>query len=210
MDAHAYAECPDFQELHSHLRDDGGEGNKSHAERGKVRRKIRAGIILLDHRLYTHEGQLCIPTSARQALLHEFHDSDLAGHRGPSQTLAMLQSRFYWPCMAAAVHDFCGECSKCAQAKARTSRPWTALQPNMPPIKPFTHYSLDFIFGLPKAGPLQHDGILVAVDQFSNHVTALPVHEAAPAEAAAETFYREIVCRRGVRWQQTKALSGPS
>ena len=73
VDAHAYAECPDFQELHSHLRDDGGDGNKSHAERGKVRRKIRAGIILLDHRLYTHEGQLCIPTSARQALLHEFH-----------------------------------------------------------------------------------------------------------------------------------------
>jgi hypothetical protein len=55
--------------------------------------------------------------------------------------------------------DFCGECSKCAQAKARTSRPWTALQPNMPPIKPFTHYSLDFIFGLPKVGPLQHPNL---------------------------------------------------
>ena len=55
--------------------------------------------------------------------------------------------------------DFCGECSKCAQAKARTSRPWTALQPNMPPTKPFTHYSLDFIFGLPKVGPLQHPNL---------------------------------------------------
>ena len=35
--------------------------------------------------------------------------------------------------------DFCGECSKCAQAKARTSRPWTALQPNMPATNQAVH-----------------------------------------------------------------------
>eukprot|EP01043_Picozoa_sp_COSAG02_P086245 COSAG02_NODE_23730_length_710_cov_0.759411_1_plen_221_part_01 len=56
---------------------------------------------------------------------------------------------------------------------------------------------------LPKAGPLQHDGIMVVVDQFSKHITAIPVHEAAPAEAAAEAFYREIVCRRGTPLQIT-------
>ena len=31
------------------------------------------------------------------------------------------------------------------------------------------------------------------VDQFSKWIAAIPVHEAAPAEAAAEAFYRQIV-----------------
>ena len=144
-----------------------------------------------------------VPTSARPILLHEFHESDLAGHRGADQTFNMLKERFYWPEMRTDVQAYCDGCEKCAKAKARTARPWTALQPNLPPTQPFTHYTTDFIFGLPKAGPLQHDGIMVVVDQFSKHLTAIPVHEAAPAEAAAEAFYHEIVCRRGTPLQIT-------
>ena len=34
----------------------------------------------------------------------------------------------------------------------------------MPPVSPFTHYSLDLITKLPPTGPLQHDAVLVVVD----------------------------------------------
>ena len=38
---------------------------------------------------------------------------------------------------------------------------------------------------------------MVALDQFSKHLTAIPVHEATPAEAATEAFYHALPHRLG-------------
>ena len=131
------------------------------------------------------------------------HESDLAGHRGPHKMWEVMRTKYYWPGMRAEIYSFVSDCVKCNQAKARTTRPWAALQPSLPPTTPFTHYSCDFIFGLPAAGPLRHDGLMVVVDMFSKSVAAIPVHEAAPAEEMAEAFYRRIVCQRGTPIQIT-------
>ena len=86
-----YGGCPDFAQLYAHLNntsdsrdatesgsttvdatDNGGgteaavtveEGVKPSGKSNQ--RKIRAGIVLLDGRLYTPEGQLCVPTATR-------------------------------------------------------------------------------------------------------------------------------------------------
>lgn len=95
---------PDFRQVYAHLEKcelpDGNDGSTRHdpcaPSTDKVQqRKIRAGIVRVNQKLYTPEGQLCIPTPVRQTLMTEFHTSDLAGHRGPTTMLNMLRSRFY-------------------------------------------------------------------------------------------------------------------
>ena len=65
--------------------------------------------------------------------------------------------------------------------KKLLTKNWGGLRPHLPPTRPFTHYSIDFMFGFPSdgGGPLQYDGIMVCVDMFSKRVIAIPVWEAA-------------------------------
>ena len=98
------------------------------------------------------------------------------------------------------VRAFVAACDKCGDSKSSTTKHWGKLRPHLPPTGPFTHYSVDFIFGLPKqgGGPLQYDGIMVTVDMFSKRVIAIPVWESSATQVVAEQFYRAVVCQRGV------------
>ena len=91
------------------------------------------------------------------------------------------------------------DCAECASSKSSTQKHWGKLRPHLPPTGPFTHYSIDFMFGFPKdgGGPMQYDGIMVVVDMFSKRVIPIPVWEASKAEVMAEQFYRSVVCNRG-------------
>ena len=53
------------------------------------------------------------------------------------------------------------------------------LQPLEPPTTRFTHYTMDFVFGLPQSEG--HDGIMTIVDCATKRVVLIPVSESITA-----------------------------
>lgn len=168
--------------------------------KSRVPARMRFGMYAVNDALYTATGRLCVPASLRGDMMKELHENTGAMHRGRDQMLAHMQRRLYWPDMENDVKDYVAQCETCGESKASTHKHLGKLRPHMPPTGPFTHYSVDFMFGFPKdgGGPLQYDGIMVVVDQFSKRVIAIPVWESAKAETMAEQFMRAVVCKRGV------------
>ena len=162
--------------------------------------RMLRGMYTVNDAIYTVTGRLCVPTALRQQLIAEMHTTDSSTHRGADQLLLHLQRRFYWPGMQRDVDQYVADCDVCKECKSATHKHWGDLRPHMPPTQPFTHYSIDFMFGFPSdgGGPLRYDGILCCVDMFSKRVIAIPVWEASPAEVIADQFYRQVVCNRGV------------
>ena len=178
---------------------DAKESAGDHKPRATVPPRMEVGMYVVNGSLFTASGRLCVPTAMRRDLIVELHENNALGHRGAKAVLNLLQARVYWPSMERDVREVIATCDKCGESKATTTKHWGPLRPHMPPTRPFTHYSVDFMFGFPKegGGPMQYDGIMVCVDMFSKRVIALPVWEAASAEVMAEQFYRKVVCDRG-------------
>ena len=88
--------------------------------------------------------------------------------------------RYEWNCLPMGIQPAAGwfqcfmedalaKCATCASSKSSTQKHWGKLRPHLPPTGPFSHYSIDFMFGFPKdgGGPMQYDGIMNVVDMFS-------------------------------------------
>ena len=89
-------------------------------------------------------------------------------------------------------------CDVCGNMKSATTKNWGAMRPGLPPTQPFTHYSVDFMFGFPPqgGGPMQYDGIMLAVDLFSKRPIAIPVWDAAPSRTVEDCPVQRIAPRR--------------
>ena len=57
---------------------------------------------------------------------------------------------------------------------------------------------MDFITGLPKSGPQQHDAILVIVDRLSKMVHYIPTHESVTSEGTARLYFDNIFRLHGL------------
>ena len=151
---------------------------------------IRDGLLYLLPTPHGRKGgeKLCIPNSTiggrngmtlRLQMVADMHDNALACHTGVDRTLIQLKNRVYWPGMKADVEEFIAACPECQRFKVDRRRPQGHAVPTQIPLRPGTHYSLDFMSGLPKSGRQSFDAILVVVDRFSKKVRCLPTWEKA-------------------------------
>eukprot|EP00983_Pelagomonas_calceolata_P082118 1155819-Pelagomonas_calceolata.AAC.1 len=74
-------------------------------------------------RLYIPQGEL------RHRLMHEAHDTPIAGHLGRAKTLERLVRQYFWPRMSADVHYYTSTCPTCQKAKTSTTKPIGLLHP---------------------------------------------------------------------------------
>ena len=66
---------------------------------------------------------------------------------------------------------------------------------------PVTHWSsvlMDFITGLPKSGPQQHDAILVIVDRLTEIAYYIPTHKSITSEGTARLYFDNIFRLHGL------------
>ena len=63
--------------------------------------EIREGVIYRDGKIHVPDNR-----DIKTTILHEAHDSPLAGHLGVNKTLELLQRSFYWLNMAKDVRDY--------------------------------------------------------------------------------------------------------
>jgi RNase H-like domain found in reverse transcriptase/Integrase zinc binding domain len=129
---------------------------------------LLAHYTLGEDGLLRYDGtRVCIPKGPLRAqILHDHHDTPLAGHQGIERTYATIHKLFYWPRMNNDVCDYVKSCDSCQRIKASQQVPAGLLQPLPIPKQPWDQVSMDFIVQLPttKAG---FDAIVVFVDMLS-------------------------------------------
>jgi hypothetical protein len=75
------------------------------------------GLLHLKDR---EEPRLCIPANMRRRVLHEAHDTPMAGgHFGPDRTYMRIRTRFFWPRMWEAVRRYVEGCDTCQRINGR-------------------------------------------------------------------------------------------
>ena len=95
--------------------------------------------------------------------------------------------------MRADVEDYVSSCAECQRFKNGRQKPQGKAIPTQTPMRPGTHYSIDFMTGLPKSGRHAHDAILVVVDRFSKKVRCIPTWKNATGKVVAELFVNHVV-----------------
>ena len=85
--------------------------------------------------------QLVVPLSLRNVILEQLHNLRIVGHLGIARTLARVQERYYWPCMATDVARWCAACSDCAAWKGKPPPKRVPLAP-LPAQTFWTHIYL--------------------------------------------------------------------
>jgi hypothetical protein len=149
--------------------------------------------------LYYKGDRLYVPAdrTLRTRILHECHDTPLAGHVGKDKTMEAVKRRFYWPGMDADVAAYVTSCDACQRNKPSTHATMGKLMPLPVPTRPGQVWSMDLITQLPPSRN-GNDAIAVWVD-FSTklrHFAATKTTVTAP-QLAALTI-RNVVRLHGV------------
>src|SRR5207237_6301 len=112
--------------------------------------------------------QLAVPQKMVRTILHCYHDSKIAVHRGTKAMFGRIRPMYFWFGMMADIRHYCNSCVVCAKFKSSNSTPRAPMK-SIPVNKPFERVGIDLI----TAKPLRTAGntcILVCVDQFTKFV----------------------------------------
>lgn len=136
-----------------------------------------------------------VPLALRDQLLHEFHDSKVAGHSGVLRTFKRLAQQFYWPSMHKHVQDYIQHCITCQKTKSETLAPAGLLQPLPIPCL-WDDISLDFIEGLPSS--YSKDSIMVVMDRLSKYTHFIALSHPYSAKSIAAKFVENVIKLHGM------------
>jgi len=142
---------------------------------------------------------VCIPADSdlRLSLLHDAHDSVIAGHFGFEKTYGHLRSRFFWPTMAKEVRLYIHTCESCQRNKPGNQLPAGLLQPLPIPDQPWQTVTMDFIGPLPTT-PRGFDSVTVFVDKLSKQVHFVASKTSDTASQVARIFFDNIFRLHGL------------
>jgi hypothetical protein len=134
-------------------------------------------------------------STLRLRILHENHDSKVAGHFGQFKTAERMKQNFYWPKMDEDARDYVRSCDTCQRDEVSRHRRYGLLQPLDIPYRPWTSISMDFITALPESD--SYTQIWVIVDRLTKmaHFIPLRVNEGSsesPVEDLAKVFAKEV------------------
>lgn len=143
-------------------------------------------------RLYIPQGDL------RHRLMHEAHDTPIAGHLGRAKTLERLVRQYFWPKMSADVHQYTSTCPTCQKAKTSTSKPIGLLHPLPTPSQKWEQVTLDLITQLPPTKSTNFDAIVVFVDRLTKRIHVAPTNTSVNAEGMAQLFFDHVFRHHGL------------
>ena len=128
---------------------------------------------------------LVVPKKYRGDIMKMAHESLVSGHFGNNNTLAKIQTQFFWPGMTEDVTKFCQSCNICQRTVSKGKVTKVPLG-KMPLIEvPFHRIAIDLV------GPLipsarGHRYILTVVDYATRYVEAVPLTGISTVEVAEQ------------------------
>ena len=94
--------------------------------------------IIVENNFLLYKNRYYIPndTNIKNRILHDNHDSKLAGHFGIFKTLEYLKQNYDWPKMAEEGQDYVRSCNICQRNKASRHKKYGLLDPLEVPYRP--------------------------------------------------------------------------
>ena len=87
----------------------------------------------------------------RNMILHDNHDSKIAGHFGIYKTLERLKQNYHWHKMEEDVKDYIRACDICQRDKYSCHRRYGELEQLEVPYRPWSSISMEWIIELPES-----------------------------------------------------------
>jgi len=144
-------------------------------------------------------ARLVVPNDAvlRTRLLAEMHDTPTGGHFGRDKTLSAVRARFHWAGIGAAVEEYVRGCDTCQRVKHSQQRTPGLLMPLPVPEDIDSHWTMDFVTGLPRTAH-GHDAIQGHFSRGGSLKRLAATDTTADAARAADTFVSSVVRHHGV------------
>ena len=139
--------------------------------------------------------QLVVPSSLRQDIMIQNHDSYAGGHFGSHKTFMKIRDRYFWNTMYQDVESYCKSCLVCQRRKVPRRQMEAALMSTPIPNYPFERIGVDAVGPLPETLS-GNKYIIVFTDSFTRWTEAFAVPEQ-KEETVAQLLVEEIVCRFG-------------
>lgn len=128
--------------------------------------------------------------------MQDFHKSAFDGHSGERATLKRLQLVFFWPNMQQNVNSYIKTCPVCQINKSENT-PYPGLLAPLPvPNQAWTHISMDFVEGLPKAQG--KDVILVVIDRFTKYSHFIALSHPYKAQDVVNLYFDHVFKLHGL------------
>jgi len=154
--------------------------------------------------LLRYKGRVYVPQDAavQRELLQSYHDAEVAGHMGVTQTLKSIQRHYHWNSIRRDVKKYVTTCAVCQRTKARTHRPYGLLAALPQPQQPWEEISMDMVTGLPPSiDPISGktcNTILVIVDRFSKYALYIPTTTKLTSSGLAELLFHHVIRTYGI------------
>lgn len=139
--------------------------------------KLSRGFTLSEEDLLFFNNRIHVPDNhaIKLEILHQCHDSRLAGHPGRAKTYALVSRHYFWPGMRAFTKTYVSGCQTCQRNKSPRHKPVGFLQPLPIPTGPWRSISMDAIVKLPASKDF--DSIMVIVCRLTKMAHFLPFKE---------------------------------
>ena len=154
--------------------------------------EARDGLLWLGTRLVV-PNELALRTK----LIAEMHDTPTGGHFGRDKTLAALKKRFHWEGMATTTAAYVAGCDMCQRVKHSQQLMPGLLMPLPVPEEIDSHWTMDFVTGLPKTAR-GHDTIQGHFSRGGSLKRLAATDTTVDAARAADTFLDSVVRHHGV------------
>ena len=138
--------------------------------------------------------QLVVSRSCIDHVLMSMHDDIFSGHLGITKTYDKIRQRYHWEGMYKDVTHWISSCKDCASKKS-PKRSMTAPMQSIPVEGPFDRVCVDVLGPLPTSD-LGNRYVVVFTDSLTKWPEAFAIRNAG-ADAIAQLFVEEIVCRHG-------------
>ena len=167
---------------------------------GKHSRSVPLGECIVENGLLYIYGLLNVPDNEPlyREMLHAHHDHPAAGYPRRATTYEFVSRNSWWPGMRKTIPRYLANCDTCSRIKPVRHAPYALLKHMQVPVTRWSSVSIDFITGLPKSGPQQHDAILVIVDHLTKMAHYIPTHESVTSEGTACLYFDNIFRLHGL------------
>jgi hypothetical protein len=154
--------------------------------------EARDGLLWLGERLIVPNDLVL-----RTKLIAELHDTPTGGHFGRDKTLAAVKKRFHWEGLATTTAAYVAGCDMCQRVKHSQQLKLGLLMPLPVPEEIDSHWTMDFVTGLPKT-ERGHDTIQGHFSRGGSLKRLAATDTTVDAMRAADTFIDSVMRHHGV------------